>query len=116
MELLIASHAINIVFVGSISILLLSAHPTMEKNFGWDSPARQMFASVYLTITLTSLFALLFRSFMEDISFVLFPLQILHVFLCLITVQSKRNWILWMNILFALFQILALVSIFRPFF
>ncbi len=110
--LLIASHGINIVFAGSVGLFLLMQHPSMEKNFGWDSPARQMFASIYITMTLVSITALVFRNLIDEISFVLFPLQIIYAILCLFTVRSKRNPILWMNFLLALVYGVSLSSMF----
>jgi hypothetical protein len=109
---LIVSHALNIVLAGSVGIFLLIQHPSMEKNFGWDSPARQMFASIYITITLVSITALLFRTLIDEIAFVLFPIQIVYAILCLFTVRSKRNPMLWLNFLLALVLGLAFTSMF----
>lgn len=97
-NLLLISHGVNIVFAGSLGILLLAKHPSMEKNFGWDSPARQMFASIYLTITLASLFAVLFRTFIADVALILFPIQILYALLCIFTVHEKKNPMIWIDI------------------
>lgn len=112
MELLIISHALNIISAGSIGILLVMRHPSVEKNFGWDSPARQMFASIYLTIMLVSLFSLLFRPFIVDVSIILFPIQIAYTLLSLFTVRSKRNPIIWINILLSVIHGFSFTSIF----
>ncbi len=96
--LLLVSHGVNIVFAGSLGILLLVKHPSLEKNFGWDSPSRQMFASIYLTITIASLTAVLFRTFLADIALILFPIQIVYALLCIFTVQQKRNPMIWIHL------------------
>lgn len=111
-QLLIASHGVNVVLAGSLSLLLLMQHPSMEKNFGWDSPARQMFASIYLTIALLSIGTLLFRTFIADVALILFPIQIIYAFLCLFTVREKKNPIIWINLLLAILHSVSFASMF----
>lgn len=112
-NLLLISHGVNIVLAGSIGILLLAKHPSMEKNFGWDSPARQMFASIYLTITLASLFAVLFRTFIADVALILFPVQILYAVLCIFTVHEKRNPVIWISVAFSILHGFTFISLFN---
>ena len=111
--LLIFSHALNIVLAGSLGILLLTKHPKLEKNFGWDSPARQMFASIYLTIMLASLFALFFRGFIVDVALILFPIQIVYAVLCLFTVSQKKNPMIWINLGLSIILSVTFLSFFN---
>lgn len=112
-KLLLISHGVNIVFAGSLGILLLTKHPSLEKNFGWDSPSRQMFASIYLTITIASFVAVLFRAFIADIALILFPIQIIYAILCIFTVQQKKNPMIWINIILSILFGFTFFSLFN---
>jgi hypothetical protein len=112
-KLLLISHGINIVFAGSLGILLLIKHPSLEKNFGWDSPSRQMFASIYLTIMIASLFAVVFRTFIADVALILFPIQIVYSVLSILTVGQKRNPMIWINLILSFLFAFTFISLFN---
>jgi hypothetical protein len=96
--LLLISHGINVLIAGTVGILLFADHDRFKEIYGKETVARRILSCVYLSIALTSAYALAFSEQMLSIALVLFPLQIVYKLLTYFVIEDKKNPVLWFNL------------------
>ncbi len=112
MFIITISHIINVLVAGTMALLLMIDEPHMKKVFGESNPARQILSSLYMSIAVASLVALIYPQFSITIALVLFPLQILYKLSTLITVSSKNNPVIWWNLVISIVHVMSLYTIY----
>ena len=111
MIIITISHVINVLVAGLMALLLIIDERHMEKVFGKNTPARQILSSLYMAIAVASLVALVAPQYSIGIALVLFPIQIFYKLSTLITVSSKKNPVIWWNLVISIVHAVSLYSI-----
>jgi hypothetical protein len=106
------SYFINIIVAGSMALLLMTNHRKMNAVFGDVTPARQILSSIYCAIAVTSMITLIMPQHTIAIALVLFPFQIFYKITTLLTVSSKRNPVIWWNLVIAFIHTVSLYTIY----
>ena len=114
MALIVISFMVNVVVFGLLPIALLGRSVLIENTFGPNTPARRILATLYGTIALSSLAALISvpilktTDIMIHIALVLLPFQIVHLIMTR-AVFSGSTPLVIANFVIAALHILTLV-------
>ena len=98
---------INILVAGGFGVSLVNKR-LHAKIYGIDNTSRQILSSLYLTIAIISIVALINENYLKNIVLVLFPFQIIYKFLTVFLILDKRSPILWSNLIIGIYLSLVL--------
>jgi hypothetical protein len=98
---------INILVAGGFGVSLVNKR-LHTKIYGIDNTSRQILSSLYLTIAIISIVALINENYLKNIVLVLFPFQIIYKFLTVFLILDKRSPILWSNLIIGIYLSLVL--------
>lgn len=104
------SLVINIVVAGFWGIVLgfFPRARFRDWPYGADTPGTRILSSLYLTIVLFSLYALIVPSWMSPVCIFIFGFQIVYKVLAAITVRDFKNPVVLSNLLIVLIHSISL--------
>jgi hypothetical protein len=108
-KFLVISLLINVLVAGACSILLFIDVTPFTKSFGADDTSRQILSCIYLSIAVTSLFALAVKDMEQMVVWGLLLIQIIYKLLTVAVVKDKSSPIIWTNLGIAMFHTITLI-------
>ncbi len=102
MIIIYVSLVINIVVAGFWGVVLFSnTFPRLSHVFGKDTAGLRILSSLYLSIAIVSLFALIQQEYIIPIAYTLFSLQVVYKILSVFSVRNVKNPVVISNVVIA---------------
>lgn len=113
MTIVYLSFAINILVAGFWGVVLFRNRvPKLTRVFGQDSPGLRILASLYLSIAILSLFALIHQEYLISIAYVLFSLQIVYKVISAFSVRDFKNPVVISNLVIATIHAISIYTLY----